>query len=169
MSYTYTGRPFAVPYGTPGVVPTVQQNRDSVRFLLMDTDPNDWQLQDGEIDGLLSQNTGAYPSVYQAAIEGCIMLQARYTRRANMSVGDLSISANTIAKQYVDLRKSIEQQSQRHDPPMPYAGGTSRGDMDSVREDDDRPDNWAQLGQDDDPANAPDFGNSQGFSQVVPG
>jgi hypothetical protein len=164
MSYTYTGKPFAVPYGS--VTPaSSQQNRDSVRFLLMDTDPNDWQLQDSEIDGLILQNAS---SVYQAAIEGCIMLQARYTRRANMSVGDLSISASSIAKQYVDLQKSIEKQSQRHDPPMPYAGGTSKGDMDMVSDDDDRPDNWAALGQDDDPGNAPDFGNANGFTQVVP-
>jgi hypothetical protein len=178
MSWTYTGQPF--PTLGNGDSPTDQQMRDSVRFLLGDTDPQDQQLQDGEIDGLLnntqagSSGTGAVTpqatfDYYQAAIAGCVALAGRYTRRANKSVGDLSIQSAAIADNYRKLRKDLQSQAARHSVPTPYAGAISIADMEIDQSDDDIPPWDFTIGMDDNPDNAPDFNSGGGFTQVVPG
>lgn len=113
MTWTYAGDPS-------------QDNRSAVRFLVGDTDSADQQIQDEEIDWLLSQNGS---DVYQAALAACTSLSARYARRANKTVGNLSIQYSNLAKQYDDQYKRIERQAARHTVPTPYAGGISNSDM----------------------------------------
>ena len=174
MSWTYTGQPFTE--GTP----STQQNRDSVRFLLGDTLMSDPQLQDGEIDGLIyntragSSGTGTAVinttiDVYQAAIAGCVALAAIYTRKANKSVGDLSIQSAAIADNYRKLRSDIQAQAARHSVPTPYSGGISKSDAEIDNTDTDLIPWDFTIGMDDNPFQAPDFNSGGGFTQVVPG
>ena len=177
MSWTYTGQPFAeVNTGTP----TAQQLRDSVRFLVGDTDGSDPQLQDGEIDGLISNtkagssaqgitSTSLVTDVYQAAIAACVTLAAIYTRKANRSVGGLSVQAAAIADNYRKLRADIMSQAARHSVPVPYAGAISVADKEIDANDPDIPSWDFTVGMDDNPMKAPDFNFGGGFTQVVPG
>lgn len=108
--------------------------RDAVRLEIGDTDSTDPQLSDEEITWLLSQNAS---NIYQAAMEACTILAARYARRANKTVGDLSIQAASISKQYTELRATIRESALRHSVPVPYAAGIRQSDADEDRDDDD--------------------------------
>lgn len=152
MAWTYTAVPFTA---------STQGKRDTVRFLVGDTDTTDQQLQDSEVDGLIS----AEVDVYLAALAACGVLSARYSRRASKSVGNLSIQYSNISKQYAELRASIERQALRHNAPTPYAGGISQSDMEGDQGDDDLVQPNFTVGMDDNPGSAA----GQGFTQVVPG
>jgi len=174
MSWTYTGSPFPT-----SLTPTIQQQRDSVRFLIGDTNPADPQLQDGEVDGLLyttsagSSNQGSTAvgnfDVYQAAMAACVALASLYSRKADKTVGDTSIESSKVAAAYRALRSDIQVQAMRHSTPTPYSGGLSLGDMEIDQTDDDLNAPQFTVGQDDNPDVAPDFNTGGGFSQVVPG
>jgi hypothetical protein len=97
------------------------------------------------------------PDPYQSAMEGCVYLAAMFTRRANMSVGDLSIQYAAVADNYRKLRKTIYAQAFRHDVPVPYAGGTSYADMGIDAEDSDVVKPWAWVGEDDNKGTAADY------------
>lgn len=169
MAYTYDASPFIL-----GQNATQQNMRDTVRFLVGDTDDNDPQLQDTEVDGLLQGNvaSGALPmnlDPFAAAVAACIGLAAKYSRRANKTTGDLSIQSGAIAKAYRDMIPAIKGQAQRYATPVPYSGGLSKGDMDMDKMDDDLNGPQFTVGMDDDPNQAPGALNGGGFSQVVPG
>lgn len=178
MSWTYLGQPFV---SSPTA--TQQNYRDTVRFLLGDTNSADPQLQDGEIDGLLyttaggSTNNGTPSGTvttlnfdpYQAAMAGCITLAASYARKANRTVGDLSIQSASIAESYRSLRKDIMAQSFRHSVATPYAGGQSLADMQQDQTNDDINPPQFSMNEWDNTTQAPDFNTGGGFSQVVPG
>jgi hypothetical protein len=170
MAWTYTATPFTRGPGT-----SQQNQRDSVRFLIGDTDEGDQQLQDSEVDGLLSgtvaQDTPVYAlDPFQAAIQACVGLSAKYTRRANKSVGDLSIQWQAIAKSYRDLIPAIRRQATRYgSTPTPYSGGLSLGDMEIDQGDDDLNAPDFTVGMDDNPDTAPEINTGGAFTQVVPG
>jgi hypothetical protein len=151
VPWTYTNSPFAGnPYSSPPVIPTPQQNRDSVRFLVGDTDSNDQQLDDQEVDGLLNANQpvgSPFPNVYLAAAQACISLAARYMRRASMTVGDLSIQLAQVADNYRNQRKYILALANRHlqGGTQPYVGGISESDMDADETDEDLVEYWVTL------------------------
>jgi hypothetical protein len=163
MSWTYLSTPFAGdPYASPPVIPTAQNNRDSVRFLIGDIDPTDPQLQDSEVDGLLNANcpTGSLlPNTYLAACQACLSLAARYTRKASMSVGDLSIQYGAVSNNYRSLEKTIRAQAQRHLVVTPYAGGISIADMEIDQDNQDIVQPWVTVGFTDNEGAAPDFGS----------
>lgn len=173
MAWTYEGSPFTVPY-------TAQSLVDSVRFLIADVDSSDPQLLDGEIQGLLTINSsdttsngfpiqGVVYDPYAAAIGACLNLSARYTRKANRSVGDLSIQSGSIAKNYRDLIPELRRQSLRQNPAMPYVGGISLGDMETDEQNDDINQPNFSIGMDDDPGTAVSIiGGASGFNQAVP-
>lgn len=175
MSWTYNGAPFADPQ-------TRQSLIDSVRFLVGDTNVNDQQLQDTEITGLLALNSSdprtqaSFPiasvtySPYQAAIAACLTLSAQYSRAAgSKSTGDLSISKGNIAQAYAALAKQLRAQAIRYDSPVPYAGGISKGDMETDADDDDMVQPEFSIGMDDNPDTSISItGGNAGFSQAVP-
>jgi len=174
MSWTYTGSPFPT-----ALSPTQQQSRDSVRFLIGDTNPADPQLQDGEVDGLLyttssgssgqgSTVTGNF-DVYQAAMAACVALAAIYSRKADKSIGDASIQSSKVAAAFRVLRSDIQVQAMRHSTPTPYSGGLSLSDMELDQSDNDLNAPNFKIGGEDNPSVAPDFNTGGGFSQVVPG
>lgn len=181
--WTYAGMPFLNP-------PTMQSYIDSVRFLIGDTDTTDQQILDGEIIGLLCQNSnqstnafttppvsvsnfptaGVIYNPYEAAITACTTLAAKYSRLAgSMSVGDLSISKGNIAQAYRDMIPVIRAQAMRQFTPIPYGAGMliSEEDMDKSN-DDLRPPQF-EVGMDDNPDGSPSvLGGTVGFSQAVP-
>ena len=182
MAWTYAGMPFLDP-------PTTQSYIDSVRFLVGDTDTTDQQLQDGEIIGLLTQNAtstsngfttppgsvttfpvvGQSYSVYEAAIMACTTLAAKYSRRVAMTVGDLSKSAGDMAKHYIELRKTLRVDAQRHNTPKPYAGGLLKSELENDETNDDLNTPQFSIGMDDNPDGTPSvLGGTTGFSQAVP-
>jgi len=65
-------------------------DRDKVRFLVQDTDSNDFHLHDAEITYLLS----TWGNVYDAAIAAAEIISGQYAHKTNYSrsIGDLSIS-----------------------------------------------------------------------------
>lgn len=113
MAWTYSGNPSA-------------SGLDKVRFLIQDTDSADQQLSDAEIKSML---TDASQNAYIAAIKCCQALVSKYTRRADKSVGDLSISFSQISKGYASLISTLREQASTSGSLAPaYAGGISRSD-----------------------------------------
>lgn len=168
MAWTYTASPFIL-----GQNALQQNQRDTVRFLIGDTDSTDQQLQDSEVDGVLAGTTssGAPANAldpFGAAIAACLGLSAKYSRKANKTTGDLSIQSGAIAKAYRDLIPSIRVQARRYAAPIPYSGGQSIGDMEIDTDDDDLNQHQFQVGMDDNPDTSPSINTGGGFTQVVP-
>ena len=109
-------------------------HRDKVRFLIGDTDTADQQLQDEEIDAVLEDSSD---DPYLAAINCAEGLSAKWSRKANKSVGDLSISYGSVAKSFSDLAQRLRRTASLQ-LAAPYAGGISIADKDSVEDDSDR-------------------------------
>jgi hypothetical protein len=176
MTWTYDAEPFVDVFTGPPYAST-QDTRDSVRFLIGDTNSADPQLQDSEVDGLNNLNTsftslGAQDgptNIFQAAVTACVALSARYTRMANKTVGDTSIEYQAIAQSYRDLQPQIMAMAARYDVPVPYAGGQSISEMENDRMDGDLPQSQFSIGMDDNIDADSDVLWGQGFSQVVPG
>jgi hypothetical protein len=122
MSWSYSGDPSL-------------SSRDKVRFLIGDTDDTDEQLQDEEIDAMLADNSS---EPYAAAIACAYVLAAKYSRRADRSVGDLSISYNQIGDSYRKLATQLKSQAATSSAGFkPYAGGISISDKEVDEENDD--------------------------------
>ena len=119
MSWNYSGNPSA-------------SNLDSVRFLCGDTDIRDQQLQDAEINFLLSN----YGNIYKCAAYACKDIAAKYGRQVDKSVGDLRLSYSQRQKSYSDLSKDLLRQSALRSA-LPYAGGISKQDKEQNRLDPD--------------------------------
>jgi len=122
MSWTYSGDPS-------------YSDLDLVRFLIGDTDTTAQQLTDEEILGAITIAGGVYP----AAIMAVRQLASYYARRADKSVGDLSISYSQIAKNYRDLVGQLQTQAiTLGGTAPPYAGGISVSDKQIDEGDSDR-------------------------------
>lgn len=120
MSWTYSGNPS-------------NSARDEIRFLVGDTDTTDQQVTDEEI---------AYAAANEAnnqlaAARIARALAAKYSRKADKSVGDLSISYSQMAKSFWDLATKLES-SGSISGAAPYAGGISISDKQTVQDNTDR-------------------------------
>ena len=107
MTFTYSGNPSST-------------QRDSIRFLLNDTDATDVLLTDEEIAYLIAQ----WSDTYESARAGAEIIASKFSRDADnisKTVGDLSISKsfNNKAAQYRELAKSFLDQRMRKTPPIP--------------------------------------------------
>lgn len=99
---------------------------DMVRFLLGDTDTANVLLTDSEITALLTIHSD---EPYAAAIAAAKSLAARYARRVDKRVGDLSISWSQVSKNFRDLAVQLSNQHLSiSDALAPYAGGISVSD-----------------------------------------
>jgi len=119
--WTYTGDPSA-------------NNKDEVRFLIGDTDNTDQIVTDEEITYAIAQesnNTLAAIRVVRAVI-------GKYAKKVDKAVGDLKISSSQMVEHYKDLLLYLEEQRLHADPPMPFAGGISISQKDTVEADSDR-------------------------------
>lgn len=112
MSFSYSGDP-------------ASSELDQVRFLLKDTDPADYLLEDEELNWLITEETDPY----SAAAAACNVLATKYARKADMAVGDLRIMSSQRSKAYKLQAKELRQLALRNSgAPKPYAGGTSVAD-----------------------------------------
>ena len=153
MAWTYSANPSA------------GNDLETVRFLSGDTESADQQMQDAEVNYLIS--LAGSGNVVQASIFCCQALASKYTRQANKTVGDLKIDMATIAKSYRDQAKSLEELlTSGLGTPVPYAGGISISDAQSVEDDTDRTPNVFSVGLNDNyrntnnnPSWISDFGN----------
>ena len=114
MTWTYSGDP-------------ATNARDSIRFLIGDTDTNDQLINDEEIAWINNQLTGsdtATTALYNAAYRGCITIASKFSRLADQSVGDLKVSMSQKAKAYRDqATELLELAGREGSVPTPYAGG----------------------------------------------
>jgi hypothetical protein len=138
MAWTYDGDPSA-------------NARDAIRFLVGDTDTNDQLITDAEIAWVNNQVTGsdtATTGLYDAAYRVCLTIASKFSRDADKSVGDLSISANQKAAAYRLQAEEIKRLATREgNVPTPYAGGISIGDKDVDRSNSDVNHGWFSSGQ----------------------
>lgn len=101
---------------------------DQVRSLIGDTDSTAVLLYDSEVQDYLTGNNG---SVYQAAINCCTAIAAKYSRRADVKADDISKMNSQIAKAYRNLSSELQVQLALQGT-SPKAGGISKGDKNSV-------------------------------------
>ena len=131
--WTYSGDPSA-------------NDRDQVRFLVGDTDTADQQVTDAEIAFALTQH--ANERLAAALIARAIA--AKYARRADKSVGDLSISYSQLQEHYAALATDLESRGGLL-AGIPYAGGISKDDAETVEDDTDRVEPMFTIGMHDHP------------------
>lgn len=112
-----------------------------VRLMVEDTVTSDQQLQDEEINWIVSQE-GA---IEMAAARAADTIAARYSRQADRSVGQMRLSASQRAKAYLDLAARLRYLARTN--VTPYAGGISVSDKQSNEADTDRvaPGFWRDM------------------------
>ena len=120
MTWTYSGNPASTA-------------RDEVRFLSGDTDTTDQQVTDEEIAWALSENSS---NAYTAASVIAYAISAKFARKADKSVGDLSLSYSQLSKQYAELGARLRSQGAFRGI-TPYSGGISTSDKDTQNADTD--------------------------------
>lgn len=120
MAWTYSGDPAA-------------SDRDMLRFRVGDTDTSDQQFTDAELDALLAGGG----SVWTAAIAAVEALTAKYARKVDRSLGDLSISHSQRLDHYAEVLQRLRKGAALA-LCAPYAGGISQSDKDDTAGNTDR-------------------------------
>lgn len=92
-------------YVSPGI-----SNKDSIRFLLGDTNSANALLQDEEIDWLVTRWMPLHGSVEYVAAAAAETIAARFAREANYSADGVSISLANLGAQFRELAMSLRQQ-----------------------------------------------------------
>lgn len=133
MTWTYSGNPSA-------------STRDEVRFLVGDTDTADQLAQDEEIAYAVAQEANARAAAARVARA----IAAKFARKADKSVGDLRISYKQQYDNYIALADELTRDAAIYGA-MPYAGGISESDKDSVEDDSDRVNPSFKRGMHDNP------------------
>ncbi len=77
---------------------------DKVRFLIGDTDADAPQLSDAEVNAMLADNAS---QPYAASIALVERLIAKYARKVDKSMGDISISYSQMTQHYKDLLRQL--------------------------------------------------------------
>lgn len=116
MSWSYSGDPSS-------------SETDAVRFLVQDTDKSEELLQNEEISYLLIE-TG---SVKGAAVKAARAIAAKFSRLADFSLGDYSVSYSQRAAQYTALAKELDKDNVTL--AIPFAGGITRADKAETKQD----------------------------------
>lgn len=138
MTVTYSGDPAA-------------SARDAVRFLVGDTSTSTGQLQDTEIDYLVS----TWGNTYRAASEAAMALAARAAGEfvTSKSVGSLSVSRIPGGADYLNLAKELRAKANSGVvfAVKAYSGGVSKADKETMYADDDWEKPWFRRGMHDYP------------------
>lgn len=153
MTWTYSGDP-------------ATNARDSIRFLVGDTDTNDQLVNDEEIAWINNQVAGsdaATTDLYTSAYRVMITIASKFSRLADQTVGDMKVSLSQKADNARTQAEELKTLAGRENMvPIPYAGGISVADKEIDRANPDRVDPFFTSGQfantyDDDagPARAP--------------
>ena len=101
--------------------------KDTVRFLVGDTNEDDQLVSDEEIEWFIE----AFPSnEYHAAAEVAENIAAKFAREINQSADGLSWSGSSLQQQYNDLAERLRAMGRRarRSGFAPYAGGLSKAE-----------------------------------------
>jgi hypothetical protein len=127
MAWTYSGDP-------------ASSTKDAVRFHVQDVIEADPQVNDEEIEYLLTSESS---DVLRAAARTAETIAAKYARQVDKSVGGLSLSAGRRQEHYMTLAQNLWSKSKTvggQGLPVPYAGGISEADKLQKAQDPDRVD-----------------------------
>lgn len=105
-----------------------------VRWRIQDTSTSDQLLQDDEITGAIS----VYGDKWAAAVASAKAIAFKYARRADMTMGKLSIKHSQKAKAFADLAAEIEEEAGLLVAASPWMGAESIGTKQTYEEDTDR-------------------------------
>ncbi len=107
MAFTYGGDPTA-------------SSLAKVRFLIGDTDSTDYELEDAEINFMVSE----FDDAYTAASFCADIIAGKFARQADTSksVGDLSLSKtySSRSREYAALAARLRQMDTYKNPPSPW-------------------------------------------------
>ena len=102
----------------------LNSNKDKIRFLIQDTNPDNSYFQDEEIEGMLV----IYSSYKTTAVACCEVLAAKFASDAdNKKVGELDLQYRSRSDKYKKLAQTLRAQTLKF--VIPYAGGVSRADV----------------------------------------
>ncbi len=107
-------------------------DKDKVRFEIGDTDTTEQLLSDEEITALLASE-GSVAAAAAKAAEG---LAAKFSRLADRTVGNFSLSMSQRSKMYWDLAKKLGAKAGIWG--VPTAGGWKLSDDEALNADEDR-------------------------------
>ena len=146
MTWTYSGDP-------------ATNARDSIRFLVGDTDTNDQLVSDEEIAWTNNQVTGsdtATTDLYTVAYRVMLAIASKFSRLANQAIGDMRVDLSQKADNARTQAEQLRALAGRENlVPVPYAGGISVSDKDIDRANPDRVDPFFTTAQF---ANTTDYG-----------
>jgi hypothetical protein len=108
------------------------------RSLIGDVDTTDQQLQDEELNALLTGGQLAAGSIYLAAAQACELIASRYARQVTTKVGTLSAVLSDRMQHYRDRAKDLRRQNVRYGGVSPYLGGQSLADKVAIESNTDR-------------------------------
>jgi hypothetical protein len=111
---------------------------NNVRFLIGDTDSNDYAISNDNIDFALAE---ANDDVYIAGAICARALAAKYSVDVDTKFETVSSNYSQLSKNYYELAKRLEQQAKKYGSAglgIPLAGGIRIDDMNSVNQDNDR-------------------------------
>lgn len=130
MAFTYGGDPSA-------------SNLAKVRFLLSDTNSADYELEDAEINYLLSEWDS---DVYDAAVAGAEVIAGKFAKAAtSKSVGDLSLSFQNRAEDYRQLAARLKQLKTDKFVPTPWISPQAVVATDDKSVEDPKTDMWTGI------------------------
>jgi len=118
--------------------PSLSTPKDQVRFRIGDTEVSPVEMalfSDEEITAQLMATGDDVSAASIAIVRGLI---SRYSRMSTISVGDTSIQAGNLAKQYRDLLADLERAAATASSAAPFAGGISFADKEARECDPDR-------------------------------
>lgn len=129
--------------------------KDQVRLLIGDTLSTDPQLQDEEINYLLTTRT----SIYGACAEACRSLATKFSRSVDQAAGTAKEAYSQMAKAYFQKAIYFDVKSAEAGAGLPYAGGISITDKSNQLQDTDRVPPQFNIGMDDNPLPIGQAGN----------
>ena len=121
MAWTYSGNPATSP-------------KDTVRFLIGDTDKCDQLLQDDEIVWVLNLYNNT-PN--NAAIRCVETVMSKFSRLMDESVGQVKLTYSQKVKGYREMLRDLRNRLAMEDM-APYAGGISITDVNAIASNTDR-------------------------------
>ena len=138
---------------------------DQVRFMVGDTLASDPQLQDEEINYVMSQRA----TVFGAAADCCRALASKYSRSADQKAGDTQVWYSQIAAAYALKAIQLDAQAaQTGASVIPFAGGTSVTDFNNRAGDPNQMSPQFNIGMMDSVLPVPSVGNEQEQETMLP-
>lgn len=89
--------------------PTLEKERDQLRFLIEDTDGSMPYYQDEELDWLLGQWMNRYDSVYYVAAVAADKLATKFAAMPDVSADGVSVSLSRLADQFRALAANLRE------------------------------------------------------------